>query len=186
MPTFNEPARPLEFLVSEANGSISREQVTIAVAAPAMVAGTVLGRITASGQWTVYNDGAASVQGLVGVHRALVAEGLRGERVNLALLEARLRARGAARERAQHLRIVRGLLFDGQRRRGQADRLEEAQGAEASGDVRRLLERAHEVLAREVVAEDVHDRGSFGGCSRCVVRRRAGGSRAPAGRPCRW
>jgi hypothetical protein len=58
MPTFNEPARPLEFLVSEANGSISREQVTIAVAAPAMVAGTVLGRITASGQWTVYNDGA--------------------------------------------------------------------------------------------------------------------------------
>jgi len=59
MPTFNEPARPLEFLVSEANGSISREQVTIAVAAPAMVAGTVLGRITASGQWTVYNDGAA-------------------------------------------------------------------------------------------------------------------------------
>jgi hypothetical protein len=59
MPTYNEPVRPLEFLETEANGQISREAITIAAAAPAMVAGTVLGRITASGLWTVYNNGAA-------------------------------------------------------------------------------------------------------------------------------
>lgn len=59
MPTFNEPVRPLEFLVSEANGQLSRQQVVIAIAAPAMVAGTVLGRITANGQYTIYNNGAA-------------------------------------------------------------------------------------------------------------------------------
>lgn len=58
MATFNEPVRPLEFLQTEANGQISREKVSIAAAAPAMVAGTVLGRITASGLWTVYNNGA--------------------------------------------------------------------------------------------------------------------------------
>ena len=45
-----------EFLLSEGNGSISREQVVIAAAAPAMVAGTVLGRITASGKFTAYNN----------------------------------------------------------------------------------------------------------------------------------
>lgn len=55
MPTFNEPIRPLEFLVSEANGSISRERVTIAAAAPAMVAGTVVARLT-GGEWTLYNN----------------------------------------------------------------------------------------------------------------------------------
>jgi hypothetical protein len=55
MPTFNEPARPLEFLVTEANGSISRERVTIAAAAPAMVAGTVVARLS-GGEWTLYNN----------------------------------------------------------------------------------------------------------------------------------
>lgn len=60
MPTFTEPVRPLEFLITEANGAISREQVTIAAAAPAMVAGTVLGRITSGGQWTIYDNGASN------------------------------------------------------------------------------------------------------------------------------
>lgn len=59
MPIYNEPNRPLEFLSSEANGQLSREQVIIAAAAPAMVAGTVLGRITASGKYTIYANGAS-------------------------------------------------------------------------------------------------------------------------------
>lgn len=45
-----------EFLVSEGNGSISREQVTVAAAAPAMVSGTVVGKITASGKYAAYNN----------------------------------------------------------------------------------------------------------------------------------
>lgn len=60
MATFNEPNRPLDFLVSEANGQLSRQQVTIDASAPAMVAGTVLGRITASGKYTIYNNAAAN------------------------------------------------------------------------------------------------------------------------------
>lgn len=58
MATFNEPGRPLEFLIQE-DPHLSREKVTIAAAAPAMVAGTVVGKITASGKWTIYNNGAS-------------------------------------------------------------------------------------------------------------------------------
>lgn len=58
MPTFNEPIRPLEFLLAEANGSISREQVTIASGQGALVPGAVLGRRTSGGQFAVYNDAA--------------------------------------------------------------------------------------------------------------------------------
>jgi hypothetical protein len=60
MATTNEPNRPLEFLVSEANGQLSRLQVTIDASAPAMVAGTVLGKITASGKYTIYNNALAN------------------------------------------------------------------------------------------------------------------------------
>lgn len=45
-----------EFIVSEGNGSISREQIVIAAASPAMVAGTVLGKITATGKYAPYNN----------------------------------------------------------------------------------------------------------------------------------
>lgn len=44
-----ESIRPGEFLLAEANGTISREEITIAAAAAAMVAGTVLGKITKAG-----------------------------------------------------------------------------------------------------------------------------------------
>lgn len=54
----NEGKHTGEFLLSEANGTRSREQVTIAAAAPAMEAGSVLGQITASGKYTVYDSGA--------------------------------------------------------------------------------------------------------------------------------
>ena len=48
-----------EFLLSEGNGSISREQVTIAASAGAMVPGRVVGKITASGKYAEYNNAAS-------------------------------------------------------------------------------------------------------------------------------
>lgn len=48
-----------EHLVSEASGTRSREEITIAAAAGAMVAGTVLGKITASGKYVAYSNAAA-------------------------------------------------------------------------------------------------------------------------------
>lgn len=56
------------FLMSEGNGYISREEVTIATAAGALKAGTVLGIITASGKYTVYdNDATDGSQTAAGV-----------------------------------------------------------------------------------------------------------------------
>ncbi len=46
MTVLNEGKHTGEFLLSEGNGSISRETVTIAAAASALVPGTVLGKIT--------------------------------------------------------------------------------------------------------------------------------------------
>lgn len=48
-----------EFLLSEGNGSISREQVVISSAAGALVPGTVLGKLTAGGEYVAYANGAA-------------------------------------------------------------------------------------------------------------------------------
>jgi hypothetical protein len=48
-----------EFLLSEANGTRSREEVVIAAAASAMVPGTLVGKITASGKYVAYNNGAS-------------------------------------------------------------------------------------------------------------------------------
>lgn len=55
---FQEGKHTAEFLLSEGNGTISREQVTIAAAAGALAAGTVLGKITASGKYAAYDNGA--------------------------------------------------------------------------------------------------------------------------------
>lgn len=54
-----EGKHPLEFLVSEEDDNYSRENVTVAAAAGAMVAGTVLGVITASGKYTAYSNSAS-------------------------------------------------------------------------------------------------------------------------------
>lgn len=57
-----------EFLLSEANGSISREEVTIAAAAGVLEAGTVLGKL-ANGKYVAYsnaaNDGSEVAAGVV-------------------------------------------------------------------------------------------------------------------------
>lgn len=53
MATYNEPVRALEFLVSEAPGQLSREQVTLAASQGDLVAGTVLGKITVGAKTAV-------------------------------------------------------------------------------------------------------------------------------------
>ncbi|OQA32886.1 MAG: hypothetical protein BWY57_01613 [Betaproteobacteria bacterium ADurb.Bin341] len=57
MTTFTEVPRAGAFLLSEGNGSISREKITV-VAGDVMPAGQVLGKITASGKLTAYNNAA--------------------------------------------------------------------------------------------------------------------------------
>ena len=49
MATYEEPIRPLEFLISEASGQRSRENVTLAASQGDLVAGTVLAKITKAG-----------------------------------------------------------------------------------------------------------------------------------------
>lgn len=56
MPTLQQGKWTGEFIISEANGSLSREQVTIAASSPAMVPGTLVGKITASGKYAPYNN----------------------------------------------------------------------------------------------------------------------------------
>lgn len=73
--SFTEGKRTAEFLLSEGNGSISREQVTIAAAAGAMAAGTVLGKITASGKYVAYSNAASDgTQTVAGVLYAAVPD----------------------------------------------------------------------------------------------------------------
>lgn len=45
-----------EFLISEANGYRSREEVTIDASAGAMAAGTVLSKLTATGKYVAYDN----------------------------------------------------------------------------------------------------------------------------------
>lgn len=49
--TFTETARDLAFLLSEANGYLSRETITIPSGSGRLEAGTVLGKVTASGKY---------------------------------------------------------------------------------------------------------------------------------------
>lgn len=60
MATYTEPSRNVAFLLSEGAGTISREVVTIVSGCAPATAGTVLGKITASGKFTAYDDGLAN------------------------------------------------------------------------------------------------------------------------------
>lgn len=71
MAVYTEPSRPLEFLMSEANGQLSRETVTIVAGAGALTAGRVLGMITASGKFQAYDD--ANTPAGVGTALAILA-----------------------------------------------------------------------------------------------------------------
>lgn len=56
MTTLTETTHAGEFLVSEANGTLSREVVTIVSGSGVITAGMVLGKITASGKYKPYDD----------------------------------------------------------------------------------------------------------------------------------
>lgn len=72
MPTvFNEGRHPAEFIMSEAPGSLSRDVITIRSGAGIIAAGTVLGRVTASG---LYIPSPATV--VVGSEGAEVADAI--------------------------------------------------------------------------------------------------------------
>lgn len=57
MATYTEPYRNFEALLSEGDGSISREVVTIKSGAGVLAAGTVLGKVTTGGKYEGYDDG---------------------------------------------------------------------------------------------------------------------------------
>lgn len=60
MTVLTQGIQPGEFLLSEANGSRSRDNVTVTVAgAVALPAGTLLGKITATSKYIKYLDGAS-------------------------------------------------------------------------------------------------------------------------------
>lgn len=48
-----------EHLVSEANGTRSREEVVVVQTGTAIVSGTVMGKVTASGKYKPYSNGAS-------------------------------------------------------------------------------------------------------------------------------
>lgn len=60
MTVLTESIHPGEFLISEGNGFQSREAVTVTVSGTTKwLSGTVLGKITASGKYIKYSDGAS-------------------------------------------------------------------------------------------------------------------------------
>jgi len=58
MATLTEGMHAGEFLISEGNGFISRDVITV-VSGQNLAAGAVVGKITATGKYAAYNDGAA-------------------------------------------------------------------------------------------------------------------------------
>jgi hypothetical protein len=73
MDTFTEKARNLAFLLSEANGYLSREVLTIASGSGVLEAGTVLGKITVGGKYVPSPN--AEVVGKEGAETALAILG---------------------------------------------------------------------------------------------------------------
>ncbi|MCM5689141.1 head decoration protein [Sinorhizobium meliloti] len=78
MTVFTEGPRTAEYLISEANGHRSREIGTIAAGVVgALVAGSVLGKVTASGEYKLYDPAAAD--GSENVARILFEAGVAGD-----------------------------------------------------------------------------------------------------------
>ena len=68
-----ETRHPGEFILSEANGQRSRETITIASGAGVIAAGTVLGKVTASGKYVASSVGASDgseVPSAINIHGA--------------------------------------------------------------------------------------------------------------------
>ena len=58
MPVLTEGKHTAEFLLSEGNGTISRDEVVISSTAGALVPGTVMGKVAASGEYVAYSNAA--------------------------------------------------------------------------------------------------------------------------------
>lgn len=58
MATLVEGRHVGEFLISEADGTLSREEVIVTQAGAALVSGTVMGKVTASGKYVPYSNAA--------------------------------------------------------------------------------------------------------------------------------
>jgi hypothetical protein len=93
MVAVSDTKRTAEFLISEANGYRSREERTAALGGTALVAGTLLGRLSAGGNYVPYVAGAATgaeiVSGILfqsGVGTALQTIIVRDAEVNLAAI----------------------------------------------------------------------------------------------------
>jgi len=56
MPTLTEHGHTGEFLKSEANGTRSREQVTVTLSGAMLLSGTVMSKLTATGKYVPYDD----------------------------------------------------------------------------------------------------------------------------------
>lgn len=56
MPILNQVVKVDEFLLSEANGFLSREEVTVTLSGTALPSGTVMSQLTATGKWVKYLD----------------------------------------------------------------------------------------------------------------------------------
>lgn len=75
MATKTEARRTGEFILSEANGTRSREQIVIDASAGAMVAGTVVSKLTATGKYVAYDDvGTDGTEAAAGILYAAVAD----------------------------------------------------------------------------------------------------------------
>lgn len=75
MAILTEARRTGEFIISEANGTRSREEVVVSAAAGAMVAGTVVSKLTADGKYVAYdNVGTDGTEVAAGVLYAAVGD----------------------------------------------------------------------------------------------------------------
>lgn len=74
MVTFTEGFHTGEYLVSEADGTLSREEVTVTQTGTALVSGTVMAKLTATGKYVAYDDvgtdGSETAAGVLYTHCA--------------------------------------------------------------------------------------------------------------------
>lgn len=85
MPTVTELARNYEFLIEPANGDRSFEEGTVVAGASNRLAGVVLGRLTAGGNYVPYNAaGGDGSQNIAGILLTDIASGVTAKRAIVA------------------------------------------------------------------------------------------------------
>lgn len=93
MPTLTEGRHAAEFLLSEANGYQSREQVVLSSAAGALSAGTLLGKITVGGKYIAYANGASDgSQTVAGILYANAPDSAADQKVTIIARNAEVKA----------------------------------------------------------------------------------------------